>query len=62
MSSYIQVPYGYRKVSNPIQFLSPKNVEENQYLNRIGYISNKDDAVVKNNILDAVKHRKDLQK
>ena len=62
MSSYIQVPYGYRKVSNPIQFLSPKNVEENQYLNRIGYITNKDDPVVKKNILDAVKHRKDLQK
>ena len=62
MSSYIQVPYGYRKVSNPTQFLSPKNVEENQYLNRIGYITNKDNPVVKNNILDAVKDRKDLQK
>ena len=62
MSSYIQIPYGFRKVSNPIQFSLPKNLEENQYLNRIGYISNKDDPVVKNNILDAVKNRKDLQK
>ena len=62
MSSYIQVLYGYCKVSDQIQFLTPKNVEENQYLNRIGYISNKDDPVVKNNILDAIKNRKDLQK
>ena len=61
-SSYIQIPYGFRKVSNPIQFSTPKIVIENQYLNRIGYISNKDDPVVKNNILDAVKNREDLQK
>ena len=62
MSSYIQIPYGFHKVSNPIQFSVPKNFEENQYLNRIGYISNKDDPAVKNNILEAVKNRKDLQK
>ena len=62
MSSYIQIPYGFRKVSNPIQFSVPKNFEENQYLNRIGYISNKDDPAVKNNILDGVKNREDLQK
>ena len=62
MSSYIQIPYGFRKVSNPIQFSVPKNFEENQYLNRIGYISNEDDPAVKNNILDAVKNREDLQK
>ena len=61
MSSYIQVPYGFRKVSNPIQFSVPKIFEENQYLNRIGYISNKDDPV-ENSVLDAVKNRKDLQK
>ena len=62
MSSYIQVPYGFRKVSNPIQFVTTKNNFENQLFNRIGYISNKDDPVVKNNILDAVKNREDLQK
>ena len=62
MSSYIQIPYGFRKVANPIQFSVPKNFEENQYLNRIGYISNKDDPAVKTNILDAVKYREDLQK
>ena len=62
MSSYIQVPYGFRKVSNPIHFVTTKNNFENQLFNRIGYISNKDDPVVKNNILDAVKNREDLQK
>ena len=62
MSSYIQIPYGFRKVSNRIQFSVPKIFEKNQYLNRIGYISNKDDPAVKNNILDAVKNREDLQK
>ena len=62
MASYIQVPYGYRKVSNPIQFVTPKNNLENKLFDRIGYISNKDDPVVKNNILDAIKNREDLQK
>ena len=62
MTSYIQVPYGYRKVSNPIQFVSPKNNYENKLLDRIGYISNKDDPVVKNNILNAIRNREDLQK
>ena len=62
MSSYIQIPYGFRKVSEPIQFSVPKNYEENQYLNRVGYLSNKDDPTVKNSVLDAVKNRVDLQK
>ena len=61
MSSYIQEPFGYRHVSKPIQFVSPKN-PETHYLNRIGYISNKDDPIVENNILDAIKNREDLQK
>ena len=62
MTSYIQVPYGYRKVSNPIQFVLPKNNFENKLFDRIGYISNKDDPVVKNNILNAIRNREDLQK
>ena len=62
MSSYIQIPYGFRKVSEPIQFSVPKNYEENQYLNKVGYLSNKDDPAVKNSLLDAVKSRVDLQK
>ena len=62
MSSYIQIPYGFRKVSEPIQFSVPKNYEENQYLNKVGYFSNKDDPAVKNSLLDAVKNRVDLQK
>ena len=62
MSSYIQLPYGFRKASEPIHFTLPKNYKESQYLNRVGYLSNKDDLAVKNNLLDAVKNRKDLQK
>ena len=61
MSSYIQVPFGYRHVFKPNQFVSPKN-PETHYLDRIGYISNKEDPVVENNILDAIKNREDLQK
>ena len=62
MSSYIQLPYGFRKKSEPIQFTLPKNYAETQYLNRIGYLSNKDDPAFDNKLLDAVKNRKDLQK
>ena len=62
MSSYIQILYGFRKVSDQIQFSTSKNLAENQYLNKIGYISNEDDPTVKNNILDAAKNREDLQK
>ena len=61
-SSYIQIPYAFRKVSDQIQFSVPKNFEETQYLNRIGYLSNKHDPIVKNNVLNAVKNRKDFQK
>ena len=62
MASYIQEPYGYRHVSNPIQFVSPKSNEENPYLDRVGYISNRNDPVVENNVLNAIKNRQDLQK
>ena len=62
MASYIQEPYGYRHVSKPIQFVSPKNNEENHYLDRVGYISNRNDPVVENNVLNAIKNRQDLQK
>ena len=62
MSSYIQLPYGFRKNSEPIQFNLPKNYAESQYLNRLPYLSNKNDPNVENKILNAVKNRKDLQK
>ena len=61
-SSYIQVPYGYRKVSKPIQFRTPKNNFENKLVDSLGFISNKNDPAVKNNLLNAVKNREDLQK
>ena len=62
MTSYIQVPYGFLKVPKPIQFVSPKNNLENKLFDKIGYIKHKDDPVVKNNILNAIKNREDLQK
>ena len=62
MSSYIQLPYGFHKNSEPIQFNLAKNYAESQYLNRLPYLSNKNDVDVDNKILNAVKNRKDLQK
>ena len=62
MTSYIQVPYGFLKVPKPIQFVSPKNNLENKLFDKIGYIKHKDDPVVKNNILNAIRNREDLQK
>ena len=62
MTSYIQVPYGFRKVPKPIQFASPKNNLENKLFDKIGCIKNKNDPIVKNNILNAIRNREDLQK
>ena len=62
MSSYIQIPFGYRKKPNALQFTSPKNNYENKLLEKAGYIKNVDDPKVKNNLLNAIKSRKDLQK
>ena len=62
MSSYIQLPYGFRKKSEPIQFNLPKNYAESQHLNRLPYLSNKNDPDVDNKILNVIKNRKDLQK
>ena len=62
MSSYIQIPFGYRKKPNALQFTSPKYNYENKLLEKAGYIKNVDDPKVKNNLLNAIKSRKDLQK
>ena len=62
MSSYIQIPFGYRKKSNPLQFTSPKFNYENKLLEEVGYIKNVDDPKIKNNLLNAIKSREDLQK
>ena len=61
MSSYIQLPYGFIKKSEPIQLNLPKNYEESQYLSRLPYLSNKGPAL-DNEILDKLKNREDLQK
>ena len=62
MSSYIQILFGYRKTPDPIQFVSPKNNYENKLFDRVGYMKNVDDPKVKNNILNSIKGREDLQK
>ena len=62
MSSYIQLLYGFRKKSEPIQLNLPKNYAESHYLNRLPYLSNKEQPDVDKKILDAVKNRKNLQK
>ena len=61
-SSYIQVPFGYRKVSKPIQFRTAKNNFENKLFDYVDFILDKNDPVVKNNLLNAIKNREDLQK
>ena len=61
MSSYIQLPYGFIKESEPIQLNLPKNYEESQYLSRLPYLSNNGPAL-DNEILDKLKNREDLQK
>ena len=62
MSSYIQIPFGYRKKPKELQFTSSKYNYENKLLEKAGYIKNVDDPKVKNNLLQAIKSRKDLQK
>ena len=62
MSSYIQIPFGYRKKPNVLQFTSPKYNYENKLLEKAGYIKNVDDPKVKNNLLNAIKSRRKKQR
>ena len=59
--SYIQLPYGFVKNNKQIQFNLPNNYEENQYIKRLPYITNKGPAV-ENQVLNALKNREDLKK
>ena len=43
--SYIRLPYGFVKNNNQIQFNLPNNYEENHYIKRLPYITNKGPAV-----------------
>ena len=56
--SYIQLPYGIVKSNTQIQFNSPNNYEENQYIKRLPYITNNGPAV-ENQILNVLKNRED---
>ena len=59
--SYIQLPYGYFKNNQKIQFNLPKNYEESEYMKRLPYITSKAPAV-ENNVLNVLKNREDLKK
>ena len=58
---YIQLPYGFVKYNKQIQFNLPNNYEENQYIKRLPYITNKG-PTVENQILNVLKNRQDLKK
>ena len=59
--SSIRLPYGFVKNNKQIQFNLPNNYEENQYIKRLPYITNKGPAV-ENQILNVLKNREDLKK
>ena len=59
--SYAQLPYGFVKNNKQIQFNLPNNYEENKYIKRLPYITNKSPAV-ENQILNVLKNREDLKK
>ena len=58
--SYIQLLYGFVKNNKQIQSNLPNNYEENQYINRLPYITNKGPAV-ESQILNVLKNREDLK-
>ena len=62
MSSYIQIPFGYKEKQKDLQFNLPKNNYENRLLQKAGYIKDSDDPKIINNLLQAIKSREDLQK
>ena len=59
--SYIQLPYGYFKNNEKIQFNLPKNYEESEYMKRLPYITSKGSAV-ENNVLNVLKNGEDFKK
>ena len=59
--SYIQLPYGFVKNNDQIQFNLPKNYENSQYLKRLPYITSKGPAV-ENQVINTLNNRDDLKK
>ena len=59
--SYIQLPYGFCKNSEQIQFNLPKNYEASQYIKRLPYITNKDPDF-DNEVIDLINNREYFKK
>ena len=59
--SYTQLPYGFVKNNNQIQFNLPSDYEESQYYKEVPFIRNESPAV-KKNLLNLLRNREDLKK
>ena len=59
--SYIQLPYGFYKNSEQIQFNLPKNYEASQYIKKLPYITNKDPDF-DNEVIDLINNREYFKK
>ena len=59
--SYVQLPHGFVKNNEQIQFNLPKNYEESQYIKRLPYITNKG-PTFNNEVLNILENREDLKK
>ena len=58
---YIQLPYGYVRNNEQVQFNLPSDYEESKYYKEVLYLTNKNPAV-KNNLLNLLRNRENLQK
>ena len=61
MSSYIQLPYGFVKKSDPIQLKLPKHYEEFEYFKRLPYLA-KRNPNFNNEILTKLQNSDNLKK
>ena len=59
--SYIQLPHGFRKNSDQIQFNLPRNYETSQYVKRLLYITKKGPDF-DNKVINLINNRENLKK
>ena len=58
--SYIQLLYGVVNKEKQTKLTLPKNCGASQYFNRLHYLSNTNDPVFQNSIIDTLNSRADL--
>ena len=58
---YIQLPYGYVKNNEQVQFNLPNNYDKSFYLKQSPYLTNQNPAV-ENNLINLIRNRDDLKK